>query len=572
MEKNTKNQTTSFLMVVGIIFIVISGTIFVSTAWQYIPVYGKQCILLLASFCLFACARKVEKNGAMEKTETALYYLAASFLGLFTLSVCGWITETQNNLWITGAFGWSEESILIASIVMFIPIVMRFVKKRKAFDFTLTALLADWIVFWFALSNYWGLLEHCILSASGLTAYTLADFLRKKWIGENKPVEQIFLILYKIHAISFVLHNLSLTQMEDGLKLKMGLFIMAAFMVCITALSSLSRKHKYIFVFNSLAVYWLVLTGISFVNEYFSDGITYLWSGETAHFISFSLCAICMILFSRKEMFWITMVWGLLIPFVQLRHYGDYPSLFSRVDHQVSVYLPFTAVLITALFLTVFKKFREGKIDIEEAKQFGKAAGVQILVMLILFYASKYPFWSKGLWSILMLQNLTISFLFKNTANKIIFRCYALFYGEILAFICTADFIPVNLQVEQFCLFIAIGVYLLGIICNNHGYGMRTFQFICICIIMVILLCHGLWEGEMENALILGITGLGMLICAALLGSHRYMVLSSVILILMAFYITRSFWFSIQWWVYLFAAGIVLVALAIKKEKASRDI
>ena len=93
MEKNSRNQTTSFLMAVGIIFIVISGTIFISTAWQYVPLYGKQCIIFVISVCLFAGAKKMEKIGQMEKTEAALYYLAVSFLGLFSLSMCGYMTQ-----------------------------------------------------------------------------------------------------------------------------------------------------------------------------------------------------------------------------------------------------------------------------------------------------------------------------------------------------------------------------------------------------------------------------------------------------------------------------------------------
>ena len=551
-------------MVVGIIFIVISGTIFVSTAWQYLPVYVKQCILFLVSLCLFAGAKKLEKDNTMEKTEAALYYLAASFLGLFSLSVCGWQSYFYAN--------WNAKSVLFASIVMFIPILVRFLKKRSSFDFTLTALLADWIVFWFILSTHCGLFVCCILSAAILTAYAIADFLQEKWIGTNKSVEQIFLVLYVIHAIEFVMHNIALSQIEEELTRKTGLWIMAACMVCITALSSSSKTRKLLLFLNSISIYWFVLTGVNFANTFFSAPGTYLWDEELVHFISFTLCAVCLICFSRKEMLFTTMIWGLLIPFVQLFHYGDYFLLFFHVEHTVSVYLPFSLVLIAAILIVLSKLCKNGTMSIEEAKPFFKAACMQVFVCLILFYASQYPFFTKGLWSILMLQNLTIAFLFKNMAAKIIFRCYALFYGEILAFICTADWIPIDFQVEHICLLIAGGVYLFGIICHNHGYGMRTFQFICICMIMIVLLCHGMYCDNVGNALFLGMTGLIMLVCAALFGSYRYMILSSVILVLMAFYITRSFWFSIQWWVYLFAAGIALVALAIKREKASKNI
>ena len=169
----------------------------------------------------------------------------------------------------------------------------------------------------------------------------------------------------------------------------------------------------------------------------------------------------------------------------------------------------------------------------------------------------------------LMLQSLTVSFLFKHKAGKIVFRTFALLFGEMLAFVCTNDLISVNYQTERGCILTAAGVFLLGVIWQNHGHKMRTFQFICMCGIMAVLLFNALIDGGVGNALFLGITGVVMLLCAAFLNSHRYAVLSSVILILLAFYVTRNFWFSIEWWVYLFAAGVALVVLAVRKEKTS---
>ncbi len=576
MEKNSRNQTTSFLMAVGIIFIVISGTIFISTAWQYVPLYGKQCIIFVISVCLFAGAKKMEKIGQMEKTEAALYYLAVSFLGLFSLSMCGYMTQDQYREQALYAAGiWNANAVLIAGTIMFIPVVLRFVKKRKAFDFMLTALLADWIIFWFIMSNHWGMLATCILSSAALTAYALADFLKNKWIGGNKRLEQVFLILYIIHGVSFVLRNLSLTGI-DKVTYKAGLCLMAAFAIGITTLCYFTRKHRFILVGNSLILYWFILTGVNLVNELLTQNTIYGWDSEMEGFISFFFWSASMVIFCRKEMIGLTIAWGLLAPISQLYGYGGYHILLLfHVEHKVSVYLPFTGVLIVALLLVILKKYIQGKLNTDSPLEiksaiinpFAKIVIMQLLVMCILFYASKYPFWQKGLWSILLLQNLTLSLLFQNTGAKIIFKCYGLFYGEILAFICGDDFILTDYQVEKVCLFLGIGIFLLGIIFNHYSRVIRTFQFICACLIMTVMLYHNVFDGHMGSVLILGITGFLMLVCAAMKGSQPYMILSCSILILMAFYITRSFWFSIEWWVYLFAAGVALVGLAIKKEK-----
>ena len=74
-------------------------------------------------------------------------------------------------------------------------------------------------------------------------------------------------------------------------------------------------------------------------------------------------------------------------------------------------------------------------------------------------------------------------------------------------------------------------------------------------------------SGGIGNVLILGLTGIVMLIVASLQNNKKYVVASSVTLVLLVLYLTREFWLSIAWWVYLFVAGVILVILAIKKAK-----
>jgi len=576
MEKEKRNYTASLLMVTGIIFIVIAGTIFVSTAWKYLPAGGKQCILLLAALGLFAGAGKIAKEGRREKTETALYYLATIFLGLCTLSVCGSIMGIGNRIGNGGSAsgfmtGWKEEAIMSACVVMLLPVLARFLKKRKTFDFTCMALLADFILFWFGMSRGYGLFGTSVLSAAGLTAYTAADYLRDKWMGKNQHVEQAFIVLYSIHGGTFILHNLAMLLEEDTLLRKAGLLVMAACMVCITALICISRKQRVFTVFNSIAVYWLMIAGTSFMKEFLLNGMECSWDGEMVHFITFTLCALCMVVFARTEMVWMTAIWSVLVPFVQIFSYGDYDFLFCHINHKVSVYLPFSCVAAAAMAVVIVRKFFAGELDKKKARQYGMAAGLQVLVAFILFYASQYPFLDEGIWSMLAVQFLAISFLFENEAMKRIFETLALLSGEVLVFICTNSLVPADYRVEWGCFLLAACVFLIGVIWKNGGSGMRLLQFICACVILSVMLIHTMINAGVGNALILGMTGVGMLIVAAVFNSRRYVVLSAAVLIIMVFYLTRSFWFSVAWWVYLFAAGVVLVFLAMKKEKASKQ-
>lgn len=568
MERDKRNQSSSFLMVVGIIFIVAAGTIFVSKAWRYLPDGGKQCILLLASLGLFAGSSKMRKKGGMQKTEAALYYLGVSFLGLSALSICSSILKTLGQ---DRFFGWNAEAVMAASLAMLLPTAARFRSRRSAFDFTLTALLADCVVFWFGVSMHSGVFASCMLSAVGLFAYTLADCMREKWQEGKSHVEQAFSVLYIIHWAAFGVHNMMLVMIEDAVLLKTGLFLMALSAAGLTALIRVTRKQKVFRVFNSVAVYWCIITGTVLLNEVIFALTGKSWDGQMAAFLAFTFCAVCMVLFAREEMVLISVVWGMLVPFVQIYSFGDYYKMFYFVEHHVSACLPFSGVLAAAGTALILQRVRSGDISRERARQYACAAGVQAVVWLVMFYASRNPFFVKGMWSILTLQCIGTAFLLENRTGKKVFRTLALAAGEILAVISLFDFDEVlaDYYMECICFLAAAGIFLLGVIWENHGSAMRTFQFICVCVLFSLLLANAVLFDAVGHALILGITGVAILIPAAIFNSRRYVVLASIVLILLVFYITRSFWFSIAWWVYLFVAGIILVLIAVKKEQES---
>ncbi|MDE6851546.1 MAG: hypothetical protein K2J67_03540 [Lachnospiraceae bacterium] len=569
MKRETRSQTSLLLMVVGIIFIVVAGTVFVSTAWRYLPAAGKQGILFLGTILLFMGSHRMAGSGWMEKTEAALYYLGTACMGLFTLSVCGeWMTAEGGERVLDQLIGWNTEAILIASMIMFLPVVLRFIKKRTVFDFILMALLADWILFWLQIAGGYDWFGSCVISSVGLTVYALADYFRERWTGGNGKIALAFIVLYILHGIRFVACNLTLPLMEDGITVYLGLFLMALFMIGITTLMQLTRNYGVIRVFNSIALYWSLITGANLVYELLADRI-HPWSGEMQHFLIFSLCAFCMVALARKEMVVMTAVWGGIIPFFQIWIYGDYNGLFSHISHKVSVYVPFSGVLILAFGLLIFWKERSGRLDREQTLRYVRALAIQGIIMMILFYASQYPFFEKGIYSMLMLQSLAIAFLCNKGIVKRCFQSLAVFFGEILLSICTERMISTDYEVERFCLLAAVGIFLVGVIWRQYGFVIRTFQFVCVCLLMIILLGNALVEGAVGHALVLGVTGVSMLFGASFLNSRRYAVLSSVVLIILVFYITRSFWCSIEWWVYLFAAGVALVVLAIRKERAS---
>lgn len=68
------------------------------------------------------------------------------------------------------------------------------------------------------------------------------------------------------------------------------------------------------------------------------------------------------------------------------------------------------------------------------------------------------------------------------------------------------------------------------------------------------------------DALFLGLLSLCVIVCSFFLRSRRWLLLSGIVLIAVAFYLSRSFWLDLAWWAYLLFAGVVLVAIAITSE------
>ena len=80
-NKRNGNQISTVLMIVGVIFIMIAGSIFVTTAWQHLSENGKRLILTASVAGLYAVAWKLREKGILTKTEHALYYLATAGTG-----------------------------------------------------------------------------------------------------------------------------------------------------------------------------------------------------------------------------------------------------------------------------------------------------------------------------------------------------------------------------------------------------------------------------------------------------------------------------------------------------------
>lgn len=506
MEKK-KNQISTLLLVVGVIFILIAGSIFVTSAWKHLSETGKQMILTCVVAGLYVVTWKLREKGILTKAEHALYYLASAGTGFITVSFLGgWDTVNGyiDYIAISNSFN-NADRAMWGLFAAGIGIAYRFFKERKVWDFgILTAILTVmfFLVFDASVNDLAGVIP--------LAALTLLVTFRYKETGH---------IGYRIAQ-------------------SIGLLATNTYFVC----------ELYRFMYDG-----------SF------DGDVFKWW----LFAAFIIDIILMVLLERVELTtmvlaigWLSVLCQIFEGFETWKH--DNVHLYSLV--------PYGAVAAISLGIMWYRE-REDKYV-----KLAVIHGLMVLLEISLFALAKTEWFHSLSWDVLYLAAMASSVMFAfifasvdsvlvNDTAKRIMKTFTLFFGELAALFLMATLDLDYFAVEVGSLFFGAGIVLLGIIWYDKAKGIRKAQFILTCVTLFVLLLHNLEVEELACLMFLGIAGIVMLVAAALKNHREYVIASSATLSLLALYLTREFWLSIEWWVYLFIAGVVLVGIAIKKEK-----
>ena len=97
--------------------------------------------------------------------------------------------------------------------------------------------------------------------------------------------------------------------------------------------------------------------------------------------------------------------------------------------------------------------------------------------------------------------------------------------------------------------------------------GVRALQTAGYVICLVILCFNVLLFGSLANAMILEAVCLAIFLWAQVKKNGSWVRISGIFLILVVVFLTKEFWLSISWWIYLLAAGIGLIIFAAKNER-----
>lgn len=563
MRKNNKNQNTIFLMVVGFVFIAISGVLFATTAWKILPMVVKQVFLCVMAIGFFGGSYMACQNQKLKKTEAALYYLGTIFIGLFSAAVFGeW--GKYEEIGLEHPFAWK---LFFANVMMMIPTVIRLLNRKKWFDYIALVVFADGAI-WFAIVAFELKFSAitCIMAVIVLLL-SVGEYFQEQWVAEdNTGLKTAFIVSYIIHIslyIAEVFLGMMLHCMEEA-----SSFLLASVLLVSTLLIYKRKKETIIRVCNSIAIMWCIMAGVDFINSMMPELWQLSFFGNV--FVAYVINTVIALILLRKELLYTQAVIGFLAPFVQLLFYGEYYLAAQEELYADVRYLPFSIVMAFACIALLFRWMGDGSITWQDkGKKFVKVAEMQVLTTIILMTTieSEFPYKKMVMYVLLAIAFLTVSLLQKeHSTEKNVLQTIALLASEFAAFNQPFFIIPENFSVEWRCFLLALGIVILRFVWYDKKKVMGMVCFIFTCILMIQLLLHNIEDGELANVIILGIIGVIMLLANVCLNNRKYAVLAMIVLLMMAVYITRNFWLSIAWWIYLFAAGVLLVILAIKKE------
>lgn len=557
-----KKSISTLLLVVGVLFVLVAGSIFVSTAWKYLSPEMKEFCLFLVSGGLFVGAYRLDKQKHLPKIATAFYYMGVAFLGYFTMAVFGGMVQYDQGLPSDLVVQNNSMRVLLSCGVMSVPVAWRLFTRKKCMDLTALILLVDTVLFAtiyaFSLSfqMFTILLAACVLVFAGVHYW----FVRNG--GREAGLQLVITVGYGVHAAIY-LFCLAIMPFADGEKTGL-MSVFTLVLGVVTWLSYGERKYRFFRILNSISIFWFVFELSYELNEIFAWGV----EAYTLHMFVFLVDVLIWLWLQRGEMKGMLLIYEGIIWLAQLSECYDY-------DYPgVSVFLPFGFLLAGALGFQYYKE--QNILDrnlciwsiVGNVLVYGTAIfGVDISAT----YGSSF-YWMMDVFFYALVGMMIREFLpgktGKSICSTLVLTMVLFNLGNLADLILFAENgLPARLEAELDGVLAGMGIVLLKHIWYDSTKSVRVIQLVLTCMTMAALLLHNLFWGELGCVLILGLVSGIMLIVASKKNHKGYAILAAVTLIIMVLYLTRQFWLSIAWWVYLFVAGVVLIRLAIKKEK-----
>ena len=604
MEKK-RNIASAAALVVGVIFVVLAGAIFATTTWRVMPSFAKVTAVFVLAVLFFAVSEAADRFLQIHRTANACYLLGCIFLFL-TVAAAGYF-KLLGPVFLGKGGGWRVFSLgsIVMSAAMFMGI--------RRFSDGLYTQLCLWSVTVNAalLMKVFGCSGTAFINGMAVYASLLMVFcLRiKRHVG---PFVMIHFILFGVllmlscgmeyfllmlgeelgsskEGIWHVGGNLLTMAMVAGtsalfvwkekqlwgkisFQAVMAELIHYGVMAAVQQFDIYQHPDRVFFMMAALTSLFF-LTGRRLLTELRCGAgdviLGFVQLGDTVFLSVFALLGSHM-LFPQLEV-----GAALLLLVLILREWGKkylpvrgaIPLVFWYMAVPVSLILKYHAPMVQAEHLTewLVLGWTAGLMlwDFVKKDVFGPMVMLVSLVMMTEARVSG----CRALETVWYLLTGIYAIRFAGFGH-----CRRAAY-TISMFLFTGAFLrqpwvawPELVEMEMRLLPVAGNIYGLGRIWKDQK-GIDMLQAAGYLGCLLILAMDAVCTGALADALILEGICLAVFFLAHMAGSRRWVKISGGFLIGVAVYMTKDFWMSIAWWVYLMAAGIGLILFAAIREK-----
>lgn len=249
---------------------------------------------------------------------------------------------------------------------------------------------------------------------------------------------------------------------------------------------------------------------------------------------------------------------------------GFYPD-FNIINLSILGIIVISAVLSYVLHRNALWEKRDGKLYIDQLA-FSRFFG-------LIAYFESCPYYKDGSrWcGIFAVALCLLTLCRKNQKDGFKRWIYTISaFAPVIAFLSQPFFeMPEIISLEMKIVPVLLYLTAIRLIWKNRTETLDKITFIAYIASYVILFFGALDSGKIADGLIIMIAALAMLLFSFCVKKKKWFVLSVSVLATTALFMSRSFWASLAWWVYLLAAGLLLIAIGaaneLKKQSADKN-
>ena len=587
MENNKKSIITKILMGVGVLFVVISVSLFVKSTWDYWSVGAKAAGLAVIAVICFGVSALFWFKRKMEGMSSVFYYLGSVMAGAFVLMLGGGINAApgMTNFMIA----------LFAAIMVAVLLAIRTVWVKREWDFAFTYLALQMIPVLMGLA-FEGI-KFILIGYTLIYMVVVAGYLyfdHKKKLVITSMICYWIQVVFQAFTFGYAILNMGKSSSTDAVAILIMLCTLAsASLVYIVKRQKKNEVHPNMINDTHLCrVAQTLFAAMSMICV--SVGALDLFEVATygdvervqrALIVSYGVIMIGMALFGRSEAFYIQISSTILMSML----------LIALTEYPYVGLLAAAGFGLDLLYQVVVMKRKHGQyMELRAGHLYGEnfewntLAGLTIgqLVLGITLVLTRWCTEHSGssiefdsfrwLWlSLISISWCCMPLIHHVNCRRVLHMInmlWAIGYVSSYRWIIRLSDGYITLK-PQIITALALGcIASLSIIwkdvekklMSDLQFGLFTVVFSC----DVIYTCFG----DLYFLLFFGIIAGIVLIVAGIRSNKRYAVVSSISLCLMVLYQTRWFWLSIAWWIYLFVLGVTLVTYASVRAWRSKEI